>query len=98
MRRPFTMLDYVLLALGVGVLLGWVLLGTAKSQPASCLGRYHGRLQINRIADVAHSCGPGARACSYPLRGRCIIILPRYGNTRALYRHELAHCNCGPWH
>ena len=65
---------------------------------------YHGPV-IERVLPLAaarHACarmGTIADACSWVLRGKCYIVIPRNGPVRylkAYHRHELAHCNGWP--
>ena len=67
--------------------------------PPQCLGRYHGKVIVRYVTNIHAAC-PGnlhADACNYRFPGLCVIYLPR-GASRALYKHEYAHCNCGRWH
>jgi len=67
--------------------------------PPQCLGRYHGKVIVRYVTNIHAAC-PGnlfADACNYRFPNLCVIYLPR-GASRALYKHEYAHCNCGRWH
>jgi hypothetical protein len=66
--------------------------------PHQCLGRYHGKLTVRYVGNIRAACNnPYADACNVRFPNSCVIYPPRNAS-RALYKHEYAHCNCGRWH
>src|SRR5262249_27463654 len=92
-------LDQTVVSTALPTMVGPSLAHAVIPAPSQCLGRYHGKLIVRYVTNIHAAC-PGnlyANACNYRFPNLCVIYLPR-GASRALYKHEYAHCNCERWH
>jgi hypothetical protein len=72
-----------------------------REPPAQYNHAYRGQviervLPLREARQICAHMGAAADACSWSLKGKCFVIIPRDGpvpDLQAYRRHEVAHCN-----